>query len=462
MPGFKYHHDKLDFSGKKILVVGLGVSGFCSARWLAGQGSHVTVTDIRPESELDHEVCMELRDMGVNFETGGHRRETFLNAELIIISPAVPRDMDFLCDARKKGIPAIGELELAGRLIDTPIIAITGTNGKSTVTTFLGFMLEHAGFKVFVGGNIGTPLMSYVAGERDADYVIAEVSSFQLDTIELFCPLVSIVLNISPDHLDRYPDYETYVLSKLKIFENQRSGQYVILNDNDERLASVRPASGVSVLRYGLEKKQGRHACFEDDKVKARIDDMPYNYFSIDSFNLPGRHNLENLLSVVLVGLSLNIETAAIQEAIDEFRGLPDRLEYVAESKGVGFYNDSKATNVDAAVMAIMAFDCPIVLIAGGRHKGADYSPLVMAAVGRVKMAVLIGEARGLLAESFEGVIPYLMAEDMEEAVSTAFSCAVSGDTVLLAPACSSFDMFSDYSHRGRIFMAAVEELACV
>jgi UDP-N-acetylmuramoylalanine--D-glutamate ligase len=390
-------------------------------------------------------------------EAGGHNRETFLNAELIILSPGVPNDMALLVAARKRDIPVIGELELASRLIDTPIIAVTGTNGKSTGTAFLGDMLEKAGFEVFVGGNIGTPLMVYAEGEGTADYVVVEVSSFQLDTVETFCPFVSIILNISPDHLDRYPNYEAYVQSKLKIFKNQGPGQYVILNDSDERLCSVNPTSGVSIFRYGTKEKEGRHAFIQDTKIRASIDSNQIDYFSFESFGLPGKHNLENCLALVLVGRTLGIDRVVIQKSIDEFKGLPHRLELVGESGGVSFYNDSKATNVDAAIKAVTSFDRTLILIAGGRHKGADYTPLVRAAEGRVKKAIFLGEARDLLAGSFGGIIPFSIAENMEEAVSKAFSWAKSGDVVLLAPACSSFDMFSDYSHRGEVFRAAVE-----
>ena len=448
--------------GSKVLIVGLGVSGFWAARWFAGQGAEVTVSEMKPEIDLDPGFCKELRGAGVTLEVGGHRKETFLNAAIIVVSPGVPHDTEFLQAAAERDVPVMGELELASRIIDTPMIAVTGTNGKTTVTAFLGLMLENAGFEVFVGGNIGTPLMAYAAGETRADYVVVEVSSFQLDTIKTFCPLVSMVLNISPDHLDRYSGYEAYVQSKLRVFMNQGSGQYVILNDDDGRLSSVNPGSGASALRYGAEKRHGRHVFIKDNRIMASLDGVKSNYFDFQAFGLPGRHNLENLLAIVLAGLALGIETSVIQRTINEFKGLPDRLEQVAELNEVTFYNDSKATNVDAAVRAVMSFDRPLILIAGGRHKGADYSPLVSAARGRVKKAIFLGEAKGLLADSFEGAIPFSMADDMEDAVFEAFSMAESGDAVLLAPACSSFDMFSDYSHRGRVFRGAVKGLVRV
>lgn len=442
-----------------VLVVGLGISGYWTARWLAGQGARVTVSETKEESEFDPDILRELLELGVRVEAGGHKKETFLSADTIVISPGVPHDMDLIVSASKRGIPVLGELELAGRYVNKPIIAVTGTNGKSTVTTLIGLMLRNAGFKVFVGGNIGTPLITHLAEEEETDYLVVEVSSFQLDTIDTFCPAVSIILNISPDHLDRYPDYEAYVQSKLRVLRNQGKGQFAILNHDDQRLVRVNPPSGVSLLRYGIEKRAGLNAFVEGGAIRVRLDQMKSLNFSIDAFSLPGTHNMENLLGTVLAGATLGIDSSAIQKTIDEFKGLPNRLEHVGELNGVRFYNDSKATNVDAAVRAVTSLERPLILIAGGRHKGADYAPLVEAARGRVKEAIFLGEAKELLGESFGGHLRFSLAADMEEAVSAASSMAQPGDAVLLAPACSSFDMFSDYSQRGEAFRSAVKEL---
>ena len=445
--------------GKKgrVLVVGLGISGHRTARWLAARGADVTVSDMRPARDLDPAVMDELEKMGVILETGGHREETFLAADMIILSPGVPADMPVVRASRARGATVTGELEFAGRLVDTPVIAVTGTNGKTTVTTFLGRMLREAGHRVFVGGNIGTPLMAYAAGKRDADYAVVEVSSFQLDTIETFRPRVSVVLNISPDHLDRYPDYAAYARSKLRIFENQGPGDVAVLNDDDDILKRAAPPPGVTVLRYGRREREGLHAFFEGDRIRAGTGAR--RTFSVRSFRLPGSHNRENLLPAVLAGMALGVDPGAIQATIDTFKGLPHRLEAVGERSGVLFYDDSKATNVDAAVKAVRSFDRPVVLIAGGRHKGSDYGPLAAAAEGRVKQAVFIGEAAALLGGAFRDRIPYRTAVTMEEAVAFSFAAAREGEVVLLAPACSSFDMFTDYAHRGRVFRAAVEAL---
>ena len=446
--------------GDKITVVGLGISGLWTARTLAGKGLDITVSEAGPESDLDPDICGEIRELGIKLETGGHSTEAFFEADMIIISPGVPHDMALLCAARDKGTRVIGELEFASRLIDTPIIAVTGTNGKTTVTSALGHIFQNAGFDVFVGGNIGTPLVAYAAGEKKADYAIVEVSSFQLDTIETFCPLVSIILNISPDHLDRYSGYEDYVQSKLKIFKNQKAGQYIILNDDDIKLAAVRPHAGPTVYRYGLKEKEGRHAVIKNSEISTCLKPSEPDSLDYTSYRLPGRHNLENLLAIVLGARAVGVSPSVIQKSIKTMEGLPHRVEYVRELNGITFYNDSKATNVDAAVKAVASFDRPVILIAGGRHKGADYTALVKAARVNVKKAIFLGEAKDLLMEAFEGILPVALAGDMDDAASMAFDSAVKGDVVLLAPACSSFDMFSDYGHRGRVFKSAVERLS--
>jgi UDP-N-acetylmuramoylalanine--D-glutamate ligase len=449
----------MDVFGKKVLVVGLGKSGLSASRWLSRQGADVTVSELKGEDDLDRELLKETWELGIELEAGGHRKETFLNTDMIIVSPGVPLHMEPLKAAQEEGIAVLGEMELAGRLMDIPVVAVTGTNGKSTATAFLGAMIEKAGLRAFVGGNIGRPLMDYVAGDWKADYAVVEVSSFQLDTMEKFCPMISLLLNISPDHLDRYPSYEAYVQSKLKIFENQGSGQYAILNDDDERLSHFKPFGDVTVLRYGMGKRGNIQAFIEDNCLRASLPGEKDHSFQLEKLKLPGKHNLENVMGVVLASLALRLEPPIIQEAIDHFRGLPHRLEQVRRIKGLDFYNDSKATNVEAASKSIESFDRPVILIAGGRHKGGDYSPLVRAATGRVREAIFLGEAKHLLATSFEGIIPFSLAKNMKDAVSQAFSSSKSNDVVLLAPACSSFDMFSDYAHRGRIFREEVERL---
>jgi UDP-N-acetylmuramoylalanine--D-glutamate ligase len=384
---------------------------------------------------------------------------TFIRSERIIVSPGVPLDLAPLTAAKEKGIPVTGEMDLAVQVMNTPIVAVTGTNGKSTVTAFLGALLQNAGHKVFVGGNLGTPLIDYAAAGSKADVAVVEVSSFQLDTMEGFSPLVALLLNISPDHLDRYPNYEAYVQSKLRIFKNQGAGDFAILNDDDDVLSSFAPPKDVSVLRYGLKKKDLRQAFVEGKGIRAGLPGKESHFFDLQKCPLPGTHNVENMMAAALAGLALNVEPPVIHHTMDQFQGLPHRLELAGRIREVDFYDDSKATNVDAAIRSLASFDRPIILIAGGRHKGGDYAPLVRVAKGRVKKAFLMGESKQIMAEAFEDKIPYATADSMDDAVTKAFSVAKPHDVVLLAPACSSFDMFTDYGHRGRAFKKAVEEL---
>jgi UDP-N-acetylmuramoylalanine--D-glutamate ligase len=450
----------MEFFRKKILVVGIGKSGVSSSVWLAGKGADVTMADAKEETGIDPEALKKIRGAGVGLELGPHREATFTNVDLIVVSPGIPLDMDVLKAAREKDIPIIGEMELSSRLFDTPIIAVTGTNGKTTAVTLLGEIMKRSGLKVFIGGNIGTPAMDYVTGDMDSDYVLLEVSSFQLDTIEYFSPRAALLLNITPDHLERYADFDAYTQSKLRIFKNQIKGSYGILNDDDEALHGFEKPDGPTMLRYGMEQiGNRRHAYMQDRRLVARLPGKDEISFDTTTFLLPGRHNIENLMGVVLAALAVGVEQEAIQACISTFRGLPHRIEPVGNKGGIGFYDDSKATNVDAAVRSLESFERPVVLIAGGRHKGGEYSPLVEAARKRVRAAVLMGESRRLMADAFEGQIPYVFATDMSDAVTRAASLAVDGDVVLLAPACSSFDMFSDYSHRGNVFKMEVERL---
>jgi UDP-N-acetylmuramoylalanine--D-glutamate ligase len=449
----------MDFKKKKILVVGLGKSGLVTACWLAGAGAEVVVSEMRPLHELNQGVLQEVQKLGIQVKAGGHQKDDFLKAELIVPSPGVPLDLESLKAARSQGIPIRGDLELAIQNMNIPVLAVTGTNGKSTVTTFLGTLLANAGLSVFVGGNIGTPIFEYLTSRQKADYAVLEISSFQLDLMESFAPLISIILNITPDHLDRYPDYEAYAASKLSIARHQSRGQYTIINDDDERLNRFKPGTGVTVLRYGLAKNNERRAYLEKGQLVLSLPGGPVHALDLKNYKLPGQHNLENLMACGLAGLVVGIQPHVIQQTLNDFRGLTHRLELVGTVQEVDFYDDSKATNIDAAIRAIQSFNRPVVLIAGGRHKGADYAPLVAACLGRVRGAVFIGESKELLSKAFQGRVPFKIADHMPEAARQAFAMAKPGEVVLLAPACSSFDMFTDYAQRGRVFNQAVKEL---
>lgn len=459
---------QLPLSGSRVVVVGAGVSGLWGSLFLASMGAEVVLTDEAPESRLDQEMLQKVKDKGVRVEAGGHgldKLDTILRADLVVVSPGVPLDIDILNRARQNGIEIIGELELASRFIDEPIIAITGTNGKTTVTTMLAQVLERAGRSVFVGGNIGNPLSAYLAA-RDggqlasmADYVVAEVSSFQLETIEEFSPKVAVILNIALDHQDRHSSFEDYVEAKYRIFKNMGPGCYAVVN-----LPSLpKPLSlpkGTSRLAYGTKRQGDLNAWLEGGEIRVTLPGSKTYTFSHAGFALSGRHNLENLMAVILVSLVLGVEPPLIQEMISEFKPLPHRLEYVAEVRGVRFYDDSKATNVDAVVRALEGFDSPVLLIAGGLDKEADFLPLKEACRHKVKVVVTLGEAKEKLKASLSQVIQTIDATSMEDAVTKAFKMAHSGDVVLLSPACASFDMFLNYHERGEAFKRAVKGLA--
>jgi UDP-N-acetylmuramoylalanine--D-glutamate ligase len=444
---------------KNVLVVGLGESGLAAAQWLVRKGSQVTVSETRKKADFNKESVDDLLRSGVKLEFGGHRIKTFLESDLIVVSPGIALDIKPLSQARDQGVPIIGEIELASRYLKTPCIAVTGTNGKSTVVHLIGEVLRKGGKRVFVGGNIGRPLTYYIAREQRADYVVLEVSSFQLDTIQTFSPLIALILNISPDHLDRYEDYTSYVRSKERIFTNQGPEQILILNDDDPWLKKKQTKNGPKVYRYGLESRPERIAGLDNGGIAAKLPGKELVQFRLENFSLPGNHNRANLMAAIIPCLILNISPSAIQEVVDHFQGLPHRIERVDTIRGITFYDDSKATNIDAAIKSITSFSKPVVLIAGGRHKGSDYHRLVEAAFKKVKGAIFLGEASNLLSKAFEHKISWNTANTMNDAVSLAFNQAQKGDVVLLAPACSSFDMYKDFNHRGEVFKEAVRKL---
>ncbi len=444
--------------GQRAVVMGAGVSGLWSALFLRSQGLSVVLSDMAPLSELDPEVVTKVKGSGVELEAGGHKDRTFMESDLVVVSPGVPQETALLQRVREKGIRVIGEFELAARFIDEPIIAVTGTNGKTTVTTMLGDLLRHAGRSVFVGGNIGTPLSAYLLSEKRADLVVAEVSSFQLETIEYFRPKVALILNITEDHLDRHPSFQDYVDAKYRIVKDMGPGDHAILNL--PRLPCPVPVPPkCSALYYGLGHQKGLNAWVKESEIRVELPTSRRHSFSVSTFPLPGRHNLENLMAVILAALVLGVSSNLIQEMIGRFRPLPHRIEPVGEIDGVRFYDDSKATNVDATVSALEDFETSVVLIAGGLQKGGDYTPLKEVCRRKVRAVVLIGEASQALTTLLHVTVATLEAKDMEDAVKKAFEIARPRGVVLLSPACASFDMFSSYRQRGDAFKRAVMRL---
>jgi UDP-N-acetylmuramoylalanine--D-glutamate ligase len=437
---------------QKVLVVGLGASGASSVRFLAGLGREVTATDMRQGNELATSL-KALEGVSYTGRLGGHDRKDFLGHELIVISPGIATDHPLLEEARRNGARVIGEIELASAFIEEPIIAITGTNGKTTTTTLLGRVFQEAYHDVFVGGNIGVPLIDYVLNGRKARYVIAEISSFQLETVESFRPRMSILLNITEDHLDRYGAFADYVRAKMRIFENQTPEDRAILS------ADVDNVGGVRARKYYLSTKTRLEegAFVEGAELHVRIDGEDFSYKRAIS-PLVGIHNSENLLAVLLASHLCGIDQGIIEETLRNFNGLPHRVEFVRETRGVKFYNDSKATNVDATRRALESMDGNIVLVAGGKDKGGSYE-FVAPLAGRIKGLVLIGEATGRIEAELGPYMPTFPVASLEAAVERAFSLAKAGDTVLFSPMCSSFDMFENYKVRGNAFRRMVEAL---
>ena len=449
----------MELAGKRVLVVGLGRSGTAVAILCAARGAHVTVTDKRGADVLGPALAELPRNIKV--EVGGHKMESFLATDLIVLSPGVP-EIPELAAARAAGVVVTGEMEVASRFVEATVIAITGTNGKSTTTTLAGAMTRASGRPTFVGGNLGDPLALAVgtpAGSPGGACVV-EASSFQLETAETFCPRVAVLLNITPDHLDRYADLEHYAATKARIFAAQHASDFAVVNFDDALV--MRHTEGIRARRLGfsLEKRLNEGAWLDGEELVVRLPGARTESYPTAVPALVGRHNQANALAALLASRLLGSSHAEALRALTEFQPLAHRMELVARAAGVFFYDDSKGTNVGAVVAALDGFPRRVVLIAGGRDKGGDYAPLAqaMARVGRA--AVLIGEAADKIEASFGSIVPVRRAATMEEAVTMAAHLAEPGDAVVLSPACSSFDMFRDYAHRAQVFRAAVERLA--
>ncbi len=447
-----------ELKDKQILIVGCGITGMSCARFLKRKGAKVTISEKMQLDEIDPSILKELLDMGVEIEAGEHKISTFLKQDLILLSPGVPLDIPAIRASKEKGIPVMGELEFASLMLSAPIIAITGTNGKTTTSTLIADILKEAGYRVFLGGNIGTPLIEslYI---NPLDYVVCEVSSFQLDTISHFSPYISILLNITPDHLERYPDFISYIKSKMKIFKNLKEDGAAIINSDDKNIRCHMPSINTQILRYGIEQRDGLNCYTEDNILRVFIDQRHRMELSFEDFKLRGEHNLSNLMAAVLCAAYVGVKRNVIEKVISRFSGLPHRLQYVKTVNGIAFYNDSKATNLDSFLCAVKSFNEKLIVIMGGIFKGGDLDSLVEEVRDRIRAAILIGSSKELFIEALKGKIPFIVADDMRDAVSKAYSASQPGDVVLLSPACSSFDMFEDYRDRGNSFIKAVEEL---
>jgi len=441
--------------GKRVLVVGLAKTGISTARFLKQQGAIVTATDILPASRI--KGIDALHNTGVEVETGRHSLKHFLNADLIVVSPGISPDIEPLREARGKGIEIISEIELAFNFIEEPIVAIAGTNGKTTTTTLIGKVLGDAGKRVFVGGNIGLPLIEYVMADKKANYLVAEVSSFQLEGIRRFRPHIAILLNITEDHLDRYASFDEYIVAKLRLFENMDKGDFAIINIDDptikSRISNLK--SQISILPFSSSTVLKQGIYYRNRRIIYAVEGVEECY-ATGGFKLKGIHNMENIMAAIAAARICGVPKDKILKSIEEFNGLPHRMEFVKEINGVAYYNDSKGTNIGALQKSLVGMNSPVILIAGGKDKGGDYRVLKDLIRKKVKLLILLGEAKDKMKDAIGDCTETRLVESLSEAVNVAVKRAATGDVVLLSPACSSFDMFKNYEERGELFRREV------
>ena len=449
--------ERMELKGKKVLVVGLGKSGLAAALFLRRRGAQVTVSDLRSAQALSKEIP-SLLEAGIVVEAGGHGLLTFRRQDLIVVSPGVPLSTPELVQVRRLGLPIIGELELAARFLTGKVLAITGSNGKTTTTTLCGEIFSAAGLNPLVAGNIGLPVIDVVDQSTEAGWSVLEVSSFQLETTESFHPHVAVILNITPDHLDRHGTFENYAAMKEKIFANQTGEDYLILNGDDPIAQQAASRTKSQVLWFSRSKIVRCGAFLLDGMVMFRPTEQgkPVPVLPLAEIPLKGEHNVENVLAAVCAACVAKIPTQTIAQAVAAFQAVEHRLEFVAVIHGVDYYNDSKATNVDATAKAIASFPGNIHLILGGKDKNSDYTQLNALLRARVKTVYTIGSAAEKIERQISGVTRIIHAGTLESAVDQAAGQAVAGDVVLLAPACSSFDQFENYEQRGKVFKQAV------
>ena len=453
----------MDLNNKRVLVVGLGKSGVASALFLKKQGAKVSVSDTKSGDELRNEIPV-LLDNGISVETGGHGDRTFRGQDLIVVSPGVPVDAPPLVQARSLGESVIGEIELAAQFLPGPIVAITGSNGKTTTTTLTGEIMTAGGFSTLVGGNIGTPAISLAERAQQGTVVVLEVSSFQLETIQSFRPKVAVVLNVTPDHLDRHRTFENYTDAKARIFENQQGSDFAVLNADDPTCVAMAARTRAQVFWFSRVKEVQQGAWVRDGNIVFRDAAGQREIMQVSEIPLKGAHNLENVLAGACAGMLMGCAPDKIRQAVHDFKAVEHRLEFVTAIRGVDYYNDSKATNVDATIKALESFPSNIHLILGGKDKGSDYSVLNDLLRQRVKRVYTIGAAAGKIQSQIvsakNGGPELVHAETLENAIRKAHAVAQPGDVVVLAPACASFDQFKNYEHRGQVFKEIVRSLS--
>lgn len=442
----------------KILVIGLGKTGIATARFLLGQGAKVATTDEKPLSEMKG-IMDDLKSFCQEVEFARYDLDVLSGLDMIVPSPGVPPSNFLLSEAARRKIPIISEIELAFRFLKTPIIAITGTNGKTTTTTLIGKILSAEGKNVFVGGNIGNPLIGYIDGKQDADYAVVEVSSFQLQWIQQFRPHISILLNTTCDHVDYHGTFDAYRMTKERIFENQTSGDFAILNNDEPHTMNLKEKLAARVLLFSTTKQVTDGMFLDLNRLVYQASDGVHEEYPFDMIKIPGLHNVENVMAAVMAARACGCSREHIVSAIDDFKGIAHRIEFAGEKRGVAFYDDSKGTNVGAVVRALETFSRPIILLLGGRDKEGDFETLIPLVKEKVRELVLFGEARQRINDLIGGTVKTTAAATLKEAIEIADLHSVSGDVVLLSPGCASFDEFSNYRERGNFFKEVVRNL---
>jgi len=447
----------MDLNGRRVLVVGLAQTGLATARFLKQKGSIVSATEFRPKGEMT-QAARVMEELAIPVEWGGHREETFLKQDLIVMSPGVDFATEPIQRALKKGARMISEIELAAHFIHAPMIAVTGTNGKTTTTLLIGEMLKEDGKRAGVGGNVGEPLILFAEAETTWDVLVVEISSFQLEAIEEFRPRMSVLLNVTEDHLDRYAKVQDYVNAKKRIFANQISEDTAVLNRDDPTVMMLSKQILPKKIFFSLNERLAEGAFSDGKQMTLRLHGAEEDY-PLTQARLKGIHNVENMMAALTAARVFGCSRRAVEAVLGRFEGLEHRLEFVQEIEGVRYYNDSKGTNVGSVVKSLQSFSEPVVLIAGGKDKQGNLSPLKELIRNHVKQLILIGEAKERMARELETLTDTVMAPTLEEAVLMAHQTAKKGDVVLLSPACSSYDMFRDYKERGKIFKETVRRI---
>ncbi|MFN3133941.1 MAG: UDP-N-acetylmuramoyl-L-alanine--D-glutamate ligase [Candidatus Kryptonium sp.] len=449
-----------NIEGKRVTVIGGARSGLAVAKLLKKMGVEVFVSDMKKPEEIKYVKFTpeELGSAGIKYEFGEHSEKVY-DCDFMVISPGVPSNAPVVQKAMELGIKVWSEIEVASWFCKAPIVAVTGTNGKTTTTSLIGHIFRTAGFKVIVAGNIGAPFSDFVLDADEKSIVVLEVSSFQLDHIESFRPRVAILLNITPDHLDRYDSFGDYILSKFRIFKNQKEDDFAVYNYDDEIVQPYVESLNVVKLPFSVREKLSCGGFIDDGYITLNFKNKKERILKMSDLKIRGIHNVYNSLAAALAARAMEVKDEIIRESLQSFEGVEHRLEFVREINGVKFINDSKATNVNSLWYALESFDEPIILIAGGRDKGNDYSKVYDLVKRKVKLIIAMGESKSKIYNEFKDLTNVIEVDSMEEAVKKAYEKAEPGDVVLLSPACASFDMFRDYEHRGEVFKKLVNEL---